>query len=64
MCNHNLEVFLTVQTFTFSMSILMRAHCFPGGKRHQEANTENGIGDALALGNKEIQTCLGYSQRF
>jgi hypothetical protein len=58
MLNLNLEVFLTVQTSAFSMSILVCAHCFPGGKRHQEENKENGIADALVLGNKEVQTCL------
>jgi len=36
MSKYNLEVSLTVQTFAFSMSILVRTHCFPRGKRHQE----------------------------
>ena len=63
MRNLNLEVFLTVQTFAFSMSILTGGYCFPGGRRHQEENKEKGIADVLGLGNKEIHTCLEYSQR-
>ena len=64
MWNLNLEVFLTVQTPAIFMSTLVCAHCFPGGKKYQEEDTENGIPDALALGDKEFQTCLGQSQRF
>ena len=64
MWNLNLEVFRTVQTPALSMSTLVCGHCFPGGKSIRNEDTENGIPDALALGNKEIQTCLGQSQRF
>jgi hypothetical protein len=59
MWNLNLEVFLTVQTSAFSMSTLVCAHCFPGGKKHPEENMEKGIPDDLELGNKEIQNMFG-----
>jgi hypothetical protein len=52
-------VFITVQTSALSMSILMFANCFPGGKKHYQENAEKGIADVLALGNKEFQRYSG-----